>query len=42
MGTKYGSLCGWWCSNEVNESNGVGLWKNIRRGLGEFSSHNRF
>jgi hypothetical protein len=40
--SKYGSAWGGWCSNEVHGSYGVGLWKNIRRGWGELSSHTRF
>jgi hypothetical protein len=33
---KYGSSQGRWCSNDVNGSYGVRLWKNIRRGWGSF------
>jgi hypothetical protein len=40
--SKYGNLWGGWGSNEVHGSYGVGLWKNIRRGWVEFSSHTRF
>jgi hypothetical protein len=40
--SKYGSSWGGWCSNEVHGSYGVSLWKNIRRGWREFSSHTRF
>lgn len=37
--SKYGSAWGEWCSNEVHGLYGVGIWKNIRRGWGELSSH---
>lgn len=36
---KYGVR---WCSNEVNGSHGVGLWKYIRRGWATYSSTIRF
>jgi hypothetical protein len=36
METKYGSMRGGWCSNEVVGPFRVGLWKNIRRGWGIF------
>jgi hypothetical protein len=39
---KFGSSCGMWCSNEPRGSLGLGLWKNIRRGWGKFSSHTKF
>jgi hypothetical protein len=40
--SKFGSSWGWWCSNKPPKSNGVRLWKNIRRGWRMFSSHIRF
>jgi hypothetical protein len=40
--SKYGSSWGVWCSNEAHGSYGVGLWKNIKRSWGVFSSHARF
>ncbi len=42
MDFKYGSSWVGWCSNDVHGSYVVGLWKNVRRGLGEFFSHTRF
>jgi hypothetical protein len=42
MESKYGSLWGGWCSNEVHGLYVMGLWKNIKRGWREFSSHIRF
>jgi hypothetical protein len=39
---KYGSSWGGWCSSELVGAYRVGLWKNIRRGLGEFYNHARF
>ena len=38
MDSKFGSLWGGWCFNEPL-GYGVGLWKNIKRGCGMFSSH---
>lgn len=40
--SKYGSAWSGWCSNEVLRLYGVGLWKNIKRAGGEFSSYTRF
>jgi hypothetical protein len=40
--SKFGSLWGEWCSNEPAGLYGVGVWKNIRRGWGMYSSHTRF
>jgi hypothetical protein len=37
--SKYGSTWGEWCSNEVHGLYGVGIWKNIKRGWEELSSH---
>jgi hypothetical protein len=34
---KYDSMWGWWASNAVIGSLGVGVWKYIRRRWGEFS-----
>ncbi len=42
MDTKYDSSWGGWCSNEVHGLYGVSLWKYIRRGWKEFSSHTIF
>ena len=42
MDNKFGSLCGGWCSIELSNAFGVGLWKNIRSDLGNFSCHIRF
>jgi hypothetical protein len=39
---KFGNLQGEWCSNEPLGTQGVGLWKNIRRGWEKFSTHTRF
>jgi hypothetical protein len=39
---KYGRSWGGWCSIEPPRPFGVGLWKNIRRGWGMFSSYTRF
>jgi hypothetical protein len=39
---KFGGLWGGWCSNELVGSYGVGVWKNIRRVCGIYSSHTRF
>jgi hypothetical protein len=38
---KFGSSWGGWCSGEVNELHGVGLWKFIRKGWGDFSRYTR-
>jgi hypothetical protein len=38
MDSKFGSLYGGWCFDEPL-GYGVGLWKNIKRGSGMFSSH---
>jgi len=42
LDAKFGSLWGGWCSNEPAGLYGVGVWKNIIRGLGIYSSHTRF
>lgn len=42
MDSKFGSLWGGWCFNELVDSYRVGVWKNIRRGWGICSSHTRF
>jgi hypothetical protein len=39
---KYGSSWRGWCSREPVGAYGMGLWKNIMRGWGKFSSHTRF
>jgi hypothetical protein len=39
---KYGSSWAGWCSLDPHGSQGVGLWKNIRKGWSLFSSHTRF
>jgi hypothetical protein len=39
---KYGSLSGGCCSKEVVGPFGVGVWKNIRRGLDVFSRYIRY
>lgn len=39
---KYSSMWGRWSSCEVNGLYGVGLWKFIGKGLGEFSRYTRF
>jgi hypothetical protein len=36
MDSKYGSAWDGWCSNEVHGSYRVRIWKNIRRGWGNF------
>jgi hypothetical protein len=28
--SKYGNLCGGWCSNEIHRSYEIRLWKKIR------------
>jgi hypothetical protein len=33
---KYDNLWGGWCSNAVVGFYGVGVWKNIKRGWGDF------
>ena len=38
---KYGSLWGGWCTKEVNGASGVGIWKHIRLGWGDFISHSK-
>jgi len=40
--SKYGSLWGGWCSREVAEAFGVGLWKYIRKGWENFSKFLRY
>jgi hypothetical protein len=40
--SKFGSSWGGWSSNDPLGSYEVGLWKNIIRGWGKFSSHTRF
>ncbi|KAG6729257.1 hypothetical protein I3842_01G018300 [Carya illinoinensis] len=40
--SKYGSLWGGWCTNEVRGAYGVGLWKYIRGGWEVFSRHTNF
>ena len=42
MNSKFGILWGGWCSNEPLEWYGAGIWKNIMRGWGKFSSHTKF
>lgn len=42
MESKYGNSWSGWCYNEVHRLYVVGLWKNIWRGWGEFSSHTIF
>lgn len=42
MDSKFGSLWGGWCSLEPAGAFGVGLWKNIRKGLEEFLGLSRF
>lgn len=39
---KHGESWGGWCSNEVSEPYGVGLWKHIRRGWDTFATNTRF
>jgi len=39
---KFGNSWGGWCSNELVGASEVGLWTNIRRGCGKFSSHTKF
>jgi hypothetical protein len=39
--SKFGSLLGGWCSREPVGAYGLGLWKNIRKGWGIFSSFTR-
>jgi hypothetical protein len=41
MNFKFGNSWGGWCSNEPLGSYGVGVWKNIRRGWGMFSSNTK-
>jgi hypothetical protein len=37
------TICGGgWCSNDVNGSHRVGLWKNIRKGCVAFFIYTRF
>jgi hypothetical protein len=40
--SKFGSLCGGWCSREIAGAFGVGLWKFIRKGWETFSKFLRF
>jgi hypothetical protein len=39
---KYGGVWDEWCSLDPPRSHGVGLWKNIRKGLSLFCSRTRF
>lgn len=42
IGMKHGRSLGGWNSNKVREVRktcGIGLWKNIKRGWGEFPHH---
>jgi len=39
---KYGSTRGGWCSKEVGDPFGVGVWKHIRRGWDAFAAHVRY
>jgi hypothetical protein len=38
---KYGTAWAGWCSLELPESHGVGLWKNIKKRWSLFCSHTR-
>jgi len=40
--SKFGSMWGGWCSQELVGAFGVGLWKNIRKGWATFSGFTRF
>ncbi|XP_035539054.1 uncharacterized protein LOC109012013 [Juglans regia] len=39
---KYGHMWGSWCSNEVKGDSGMGLWKSVRMGWGEFVKHVKY
>jgi hypothetical protein len=39
---KFGRLWRGWCSIEPSGAFGVGLWKSIRRGWGNFTFHTKF
>jgi hypothetical protein len=39
---KYGTMRGGWCSKDVGEPYGVGVWRCIRRGRAGFADHVRY
>lgn len=42
MESKFGCLRGGWCFHVPAGAFGVGLWKNVRKGLETFSGYTRF